>query len=83
MALRHGYVPKVAHHAGEFHTICSLVAAGLGISVVPQSAQAIRIPGISYRKLTHPQIKEIEYYLGWLKGSRSPLTEAFRSLVAS
>jgi DNA-binding transcriptional LysR family regulator len=75
-----GYVPRIVQEAGEFHTICSLVAGGLGISVVPSSAQAIRILGVSYRKLTHPVVV-IEYCLGWLKGSRGPHVKAFQSIL--
>ncbi|MBV9859364.1 MAG: LysR family transcriptional regulator [Alphaproteobacteria bacterium] len=80
IARQQGFLPQVGQHAGEFHTICSLVAAGLGISVVPHSAQAIRISGITYRKLTDPEIA-IDYRLGWLRGSRDPVIKAFHSLV--
>ena len=79
LARQQGYVPHVAQEAGEFHTICSLVAAGLGISVVPHSAQAIRIRGVAFRKLTEPEVG-IEYCLGWLKGARGPTVRALQAL---
>jgi DNA-binding transcriptional LysR family regulator len=75
-----GYVPRVVQEAGEFHTICSLVAGGLGIALVPSSAQAIRMHGIAYRKLTHPGLT-IDYCLGWLRGSRGPTLKAFQSII--
>jgi DNA-binding transcriptional LysR family regulator len=75
-----GYVPRVVQEAGEFHTICSLVAGGLGIALVPASAQAIRMNGITYRKLTHPGLT-IDYCLGWLRGSRGPTLKAFQSIL--
>ena len=77
-----GYVPRVVQEAGEFHTICSLVAAGLGIALVPLSAQAIRLPGITYRKLRHPGFT-IDYCLGWLRGFRGPAVRAFCSVQQS
>jgi DNA-binding transcriptional LysR family regulator len=79
LARQRGFVPQVSQQAGEFHTICSLVAAGLGISVVPHSAQAIKIPGITFRKLVDPEVS-IEYCVGWLKDTRSPCVKAFRAL---
>jgi DNA-binding transcriptional LysR family regulator len=79
LARQRGFVPQVGQHAGEFHTICSLVAAGLGISVVPHSAQAIRIPGITFRKLSDPPVA-IDYCLGWLKGPQAPVVKSFLSI---
>jgi DNA-binding transcriptional LysR family regulator len=79
LARQQGFVPHVGQHAGEFHTICSLVAAGLGISIVPHSAQAIRIPGITFRKLTHPQVA-IDYCLGWVRGPRTPIVKSLLSV---
>jgi DNA-binding transcriptional LysR family regulator len=79
LARQRGFVPQIGQHAGEFHTICSLVAAGLGISVVPHSAQAIRIPGITFRKLSDPPVA-IDYCLGWLKGPQAPVVKSFLSI---
>lgn len=82
LARQRGFVPQVGQHAGEFHTICSLVAAGLGVSVVPLSAQAIRIPGITFRRLSDPPVA-IDYCLGWLKGPQTPVVKSFLSMPRS
>ena len=75
-----GFIPRIVQEAGEFHTICGLVAAGLGVSCVPSSAQAINIEGVVYRRLTHPEV-EIDYRAGWLREGRSPTVLAFRSVL--
>jgi len=73
-----GFVPTVVQEAAEFHTICGLVAAGLGISLMPAAARAINIKGVAYRDLTSPRVT-IDYSLAWLKGTRSPAVKAFCS----
>ena len=77
-----GFIPRIVQEAGEFHTICGLVAAGLGVSCVPASAQAINIDGVVYRRLTHPEV-EIDYRAGWLRQGRSPTVLAFRSVLSA
>jgi len=66
-----GFTPRARHHADDFATVLALVAAGLGVSLVPQLAAAqppvgvrlIPLPTrrrtrIAYRKgaATHPAI---------------------------
>jgi DNA-binding transcriptional LysR family regulator len=46
-----GFVPEVALQAGEGSTIIGLVAAGCGISILPESFSAIRVKGVRYRRL--------------------------------
>jgi len=46
-----GFSPHFAQEAGEAMTIIGLVAAGLGVSVLPASYQRIRIDGVVYRTL--------------------------------
>lgn len=77
-----GFIPAVVQEAAEFHTICGLVAAGLGISLVPSSAKAINIKGVAYRELTAPRVT-IDYSLAWLRANRSPTVKAFCDLVGS
>jgi DNA-binding transcriptional LysR family regulator len=46
-----GFAPRVVHEAQEWHTISSLVAAGLGISIAPRSVAALGISGSCIRRL--------------------------------
>jgi DNA-binding transcriptional LysR family regulator len=47
-----GFVPRVAQEVREMQTALSLVAAGLGIALVPASVQNLRRRGVVYRPLT-------------------------------
>ncbi|WP_249678218.1 LysR family transcriptional regulator [Pseudomonas abieticivorans] len=50
-----GFSPHIAQEAGEAMTIIGLVAAGLGVSVLPASYQRMRIDGVVYRRLLDPE----------------------------
>jgi DNA-binding transcriptional LysR family regulator len=46
-----GFVPRIAMEAGEAATIIGLVAAGIGVSVLPSPFQAMQMEGVTYRPL--------------------------------
>ncbi|HEY3328704.1 MAG TPA: LysR family transcriptional regulator [Capsulimonadaceae bacterium] len=46
-----GFSPRVAQEAIQLQTITSLVAAGIGVSLVPASLQNVRRGGIVYREM--------------------------------
>jgi DNA-binding transcriptional LysR family regulator len=49
-----GFRPAVAQEALELSTAVTLVAAGIGVSLVPASARALRLEGLVYRPLRPP-----------------------------
>lgn len=49
-----GFRPIVAQEVLELSTAVTLVAAGVGVALVPQSAQALRVAGVAYRPLRSP-----------------------------
>lgn len=53
-----GFEPQVRMEVRETATLVSFVAAGIGVALVPQSVQSVRIPGVVYLPLwdTHPSI---------------------------
>ncbi|HTJ95653.1 MAG TPA: LysR family transcriptional regulator [Pararobbsia sp.] len=52
-ALRdHGLEPKAVHEVQELQTALGLVAAGIGVSLVPESVQRLRRDDVVYRSLT-------------------------------
>src|SRR5260370_26154497 len=51
LCLASGFSPNVIQEVTEMHTIVSLVAAGMGVSLVPLSARNIRSQGVVYREL--------------------------------
>jgi DNA-binding transcriptional LysR family regulator len=46
-----GFVPGVEQEAPRIVATLNLVASGLGVSIVPQSLSAMRLPGIAFRPL--------------------------------
>lgn len=44
-----GFVPRIRHQVGETSTLITLVAAGLGVAVVPEPVSALEIAGVCYR----------------------------------
>lgn len=47
-----GFVPRIVQEALEWLTVVSLVDAGLGVSIVPQSFRKLRWGGVEYRTLS-------------------------------
>ena len=75
-----GFNPHFAQEAGEAMTIIGLVAAGLGVSVLPASYQRIRIDGVVYRTLLD-QEAVTAVWLGQRKGVQTPMAKAFVELL--
>ena len=46
-----GFAPRLAQEARESPTIVGLVAAGLGVAIVPASLRNINVDGVAYRPL--------------------------------
>ena len=75
-----GFSPRFAQEAGEAMTIIGLVAAGLGVSVLPASYQRIRIDGVVYRTLLD-QEAVTAVWLVQRKGAQTPMALAFVELL--
>ncbi|MEG5265481.1 LysR substrate-binding domain-containing protein [Pseudomonas sp. JDS28PS106] len=75
-----GFSPLITQEAGEVMTIIGLVAAGLGVTVLPASYQRMRIEGVVYRTLLDPGASS-SIWLAQRKDERSPMARAFMELV--
>jgi DNA-binding transcriptional LysR family regulator len=62
---RAGFVPRVAHEAGQMLTIVSLVSAGLGVAVVPASMRCVFRGSVAYRPLADESAPAAELALAW------------------
>ncbi len=49
---RAGYTPRIAHRSGDWQAVMGLVAADLGISLVPRLAHSVTPPGVTIVPLT-------------------------------
>ncbi|WP_277977730.1 LysR family transcriptional regulator [Pantoea endophytica] len=65
-----GFTPHIAQFAEEKQTILSLVAAGLGLAVVPASYRTMNSDSVRYIALDLPeQIKGLPLSIAWQKGN--------------
>jgi len=48
---RAGYSPQIGQEAPRMLSTLSLVAAGLGVTLIPASMQRLRVNGVAYRRL--------------------------------
>jgi DNA-binding transcriptional LysR family regulator len=49
-----GFNPRIGQEAREISTIVGLVAAGLGVALLPASLQRIQVDGVVFRRLSDP-----------------------------
>lgn len=81
-----GFVPRVRQEAAETATLVALVAAGLGVALVPASVRHLRIDGVAYQPLA-PPVTEVSLAFAYREGEVGPLVRGFletaRSVVRS
>ncbi len=73
---RAGFTPRFSHEAGEWQTALALVAAGLGVMLVPESLRHWQRPGVAYAEF-RPKSGSLTLELIWRAGASQPLVEAF------
>jgi DNA-binding transcriptional LysR family regulator len=78
--LRNGFTPRVAQEANQTHTVVGLVSAGIGVALVPGSAQRIGLAGIAYRPLRE-RTPESRTAVAWRRDNASPVLAAFRDVA--
>ena len=49
-----GFVPRLSHEVVEAQALMSLVAAGLGVALVPEQVGRLPYPGVAFRPLDEP-----------------------------
>ncbi|MFD1260049.1 LysR family transcriptional regulator [Entomomonas asaccharolytica] len=59
-----GFTPQIGQPAPQISSVINLVAAGLGISVVPASLSQIKLKGVCYREFAKP-IPTAQLALAW------------------
>jgi DNA-binding transcriptional LysR family regulator len=80
MCADHGFSPTVAQEAREAPTLLALVAAGLGVTILPDSLQRIQVEGVVYRPLDTPQAAST-LLLAYRRDERAGAARAFIRLV--
>jgi len=71
-----GFTPRIEQEAIQMPTIVGLVAAGMGVSLVPASLRQMRRTGVVYRPLAQTS-PLMEVGLAWRSGAIDPAVAAF------
>lgn len=77
----YGAIPVVAQEVTDVTTSIALVAAGAGMSIVPNAAKNLRLPGVVYRSLKSRGDSSIELICMYRKGDNSPVLLAFLQAI--
>ena len=75
-----GVTPEIGQQAIQMQTIVSLVSAGMGMALVPQSVSNLMRPGVEYRALADAG-PLVETGLAWRRDNTSPVLRGFLELL--
>lgn len=73
---RHQVQPQYIHQLGQTHSIIGLVNVGLGIAVVPASAQALHMEQVVFRPLVQTE-QEAEMFLAYCSDNPNTVLAEF------
>lgn len=76
LAARAGFSLRVAQEALQMQTIVSLVSAGMGVAVVPESVAQLGRRGVVYRGMADAHAK-LELWLAWRRGMAGAAAREF------
>ncbi len=75
-----GFIPKVSQEVIQIHTAVNMVAAGMGVALVPGCASSIRVNGVVFKNL-YPDPPALTLGVAWRKNDPSPVLQAFLGVV--
>ncbi|WP_332853175.1 LysR family transcriptional regulator [Duganella sp. S19_KUP01_CR8] len=75
-----GITPEIGQQAIQMQTIVSLVSAGMGMALVPQSVSNLMRTGVEYRAL-RDATPLVETGLAWRRDNASPVLRGFLELL--
>ena len=76
-----GYSPRIGQEAPRMLATLSLVAAGLGVTLIPASMQRLGIEGVAYRPLARNAGLVAPLNLACRRGENAPAVRRFIALV--
>jgi DNA-binding transcriptional LysR family regulator len=77
-----GFSPRIAQEAYPMSTVVGLVAAGVGIALVPASMQRLQVQGVVYRHLSGTTAKT-EFFLAWRSDNNARTLKNFLAMKMS
>ena len=76
------FTPRVMQEAAGWHTVVSLVSAGVGVAFVPRSLAQSRHSGVVYRPVRDLRT-ELGLWATWKRGETSPVRQRFVTALKS
>ena len=70
-----GFSPHIVLEASQFHTVIGLVAAGIGVSILPASMQRFPIEGVVFRTIAGGAETVLD--MSWVTGNQSLILQNF------
>ncbi len=77
---RAGFSPKIVQEARTTPTIVSLIAGGMGVSILPSSLTSLQRLGVIYRPLKKPA-PTTDMAVIWRSGDESPTLQSFLEIL--
>lgn len=71
-----GFVPSVAQHATQIHTMVGLVSAGMGVAILPEVAKNLTLSNVVFAEIQDSP-PTVQMCLGWRSENVSPILAAF------
>ena len=71
-----GFSPRIVQEANGWHTLASLVSAGVGLGFVPRSITEFQQRGVVYRPVRDLEV-EMTLSAVWKRAERSPVRDRF------
>ena len=78
-----GLQARIAQIADEKQTIVNLVAAKLGIAIVPKWTSRMAARGVRYIRLAASDMKKLPVAAAWTRGARDPIRDEMLALLQS
>jgi len=75
-----GCTPRISQETTTKYTAIALVAAGMGLALVPASARNQRRPGVAYRTISG-DLPMVELSLVWKEGTGSPSLKKLTDII--
>ncbi len=75
-----GFRPHVLYEEEQMQTIIGLVAAGFGVSLVPENVRHVELPGVRYRSIDG-STPILDLAMAWRLGHESPALQRFIDVV--
>jgi len=76
-----GATPNYVQQLTQVHSVMALVQAGMGISIVPESAKMLNFSNVVLRPIEDPQPKPVELFMAWRADNLNPLVPQMAELA--